>query len=229
MGTKVINNSEVKSALKIPGVAGTLVAAAAMKIAGFDKMNAIYSHIAEYQGASFADHLIEYLGVNVDVNSKALETIPKTGPLIVVSNHPFGGIDGMIAVSVLSKIRPDIKVLTNFILSQIPNMKEQFLPVNPFTDKANLRSSFKGIKGAEQHLAGGGVLVLFPAGEVSSNDNEEGVIKDIEWQPSIIKMIKRANVPVLPVYFHGTNSAYFHFLGKISPKLRTLRLPGRVK
>jgi putative hemolysin len=228
MGTKVINNSEVKSALKIPGVAGTLVAAAAMKIAGFDKMNAIYSHIAEYQGASFADHLIEYLGVNVDVNSKALETIPKTGPLIVVSNHPFGGIDGMIAVSVLSKIRPDIKVLTNFILSQIPNMKEQFLPVNPFTDKANLRSSFKGIKGAEQHLAGGGVLVLFPAGEVSSNDNEEGVIKDIEWQPSIIKMIKRSNVPVLPVYFHGTNSAYFHFLGKISPKLRTLRLPGEL-
>ncbi|MCI1720050.1 MAG: lysophospholipid acyltransferase family protein [Bacteroidales bacterium] len=228
MGTKVINNSEVKSALKIPGVAGTLVAAAAMKIAGFDKMNAIYSHISQYNGSDFADHLIEYLGVTVDVNSKALETIPKTGSLIVVSNHPFGGIDGMIAVSILSKIRPDIKVLTNFILSQIPNMKEQFLPVNPFTDKANLRSSFRGIKGAEEHLANGGVLVLFPAGEVSSNDNEEGVVKDIEWQPSIIKMIKRANVPVLPVYFHGTNSAYFHFLGKISPKLRTLRLPGEL-
>jgi hypothetical protein len=111
MGTKVINNSEVKSALKIPGVAGTLVAAAAMKIAGFDKMNAIYSHISQYNGSDFADHLIEYLGVTVDVNSKALETIPKTGSLIVVSNHPFGGIDGMIAVSILSKIRPDIKVL----------------------------------------------------------------------------------------------------------------------
>jgi putative hemolysin len=61
-----------------------------------------------------------------------LETIPKTGPLIVVSNHPFGGIDGMIAVSVLSKIRPDIKVLTNFILSQIPNMKEQFFTCKSF-------------------------------------------------------------------------------------------------
>lgn len=228
MSAKVINNSEVKSALKIPGVAGTLVAAAAMKIAGFDKMNAIYSHIAQYNGADFADHLIEYLGITADVNVKSLDLVPKEGPLIVVSNHPFGGIDGMIAVSTLSKIRPDIKVLTNFILSQIPNMREQFLPVNPFTDKANLRSSFKGIKGAEQHLANGGVLVLFPAGEVSSNDNEEGVVKDIEWQPSIIKLIKVANVPVLPVYFHGTNSAYFHFLGKISPKLRTLRLPGEL-
>lgn len=228
MSAKVINNSEVKSALKIPGVAGTLVAAAAMKIAGFDKMNAIYAHIAQYQGADFADHLIEYLGITADVNVKALETVPKEGPLIVVSNHPFGGIDGMIAISTLNKVRSDVKVLTNFILSQIPNMKEQFLPVNPFTDKANMRSSFKGIKGADEHLAKGGLLVLFPAGEVSSNDNDDGVIKDIEWQPSIIKLIRKANVPVLPVYFHGTNSAYFHFLGKISPKLRTLRLPGEL-
>lgn len=228
MSAKLINNSKVKSALKIPGVAGTLVAALAMKVVGLTKMNAIYKHICDYHGADFATHLIDYLGVTPAVNEEALNNIPQKGAMIVVSNHPYGGIDGIIALSVLSRIRPDIKVLTNFMLSQIPNLKDCFLPVNPFTDKPGMKSSFAGLKGAEEHLANGGLLVLFPAGEVSSNNNDEKIVMDIEWQPSIIKLIKRFSVPVLPVYFHGSNSKYFMFLGKINPVLRTLRLPGEL-
>ena len=128
-------------------------------------------------------------------------------------------------LSILGKKRPDLKILTNFILSYIPNLAEHFFPVNPFTDRPGMKSSLGGLKMAKEHLASGGVLGLFPSGEVSSNKNRERVVKDIEWQPSIIKLIKGAGVPVVPVYFNGSNSRLFHLMGKVNPYLRTARLP----
>ena len=225
MSTKLINNSQVKSALKIKGFAGSLIAEVAMHITGFNRINRIYSHISDYKGIAFADSLISHLNIQCCYNPSDLEYIPKTGPFIVVSNHPFGAIDGIIMLSLIGKIRPDIKVLTNFLLSYIPNLEEEFFPVNPFTSKPGLKSSLAGLKMAMEHLQAGGVLGLFPSGEVSSNNNKERVVKDIEWQKSIIKLIQNAEVPVVPIFFSGQNSALFHFLGKIHPMLRTVRLP----
>ena len=107
----------------------------------------------------------------------------------------------------------------------IPNLSEYFLPVNPFTDTPSLKSSLKGLKLAKEHLANGGALALFPSGEVSSNKNKEKVVKDIPWQESVIKLIRNSNIPVVPVYFEGGNSKFFHLIGKIHPLLRTIRLP----
>lgn len=225
MSTKVINKSEVKSALKVKGFLGEAIASFAMWIAGFNRMNALYSHISQYQGIDFASKLIEHLNVKCDVVAEELEYLPKNEPFIVVSNHPFGAIDGMILLSKIGAVRPDFKILTNFILSRIPNLEEHFFPVNPFTDKPGLRSSLKGLKLAKDHLAAGGVLGLFPAGEVSSNCNKEKIVKDIDWQHSIIKLAMTAGVPIVPVYFDGGNSRFFHLIGKISPMLRTVRLP----
>ncbi|MBR5855670.1 MAG: lysophospholipid acyltransferase family protein [Bacteroidales bacterium] len=225
MSTKLINNSQVKNALKIKGFAGSLIAGAAMRITGFNRINRIYSHISDYKGIDFANSLISHLNIQCCYNPADLEYIPKTGPFIVVSNHPFGAIDGIIMLSLIGKIRPDIKVLTNFLLSYIPNLEEEFFPVNPFTSNPGLKSSFAGLKMAMEHLQSGGVLGLFPSGEVSSNNNKERVVKDIEWQKSIIKLIQNAEVPVVPIFFSGQNSALFHFLGKIHPMLRTVRLP----
>lgn len=225
MSTKVINKSEVKNALKVKGFLGEAIASIAMWIAGLNRMNALYSHISEYQGIEFASKLIEHLNVKCDVVAEELEYLPKNEPFIIVSNHPFGAIDGMILLTKIGAIRPDFKILTNFILSHIPNLEEQFFPVNPFTDKPGLRSSLKGLKLAKEHLVAGGVLGLFPAGEVSSNCNKEKIVKDIDWQHSIIKLIMTAGVPVVPVYFDGGNSKFFHLIGKISPMLRTVRLP----
>lgn len=225
MGTKLINNSQVKSVLKIKGILGSIIAGAAMSLTGFNKINRIYSHISDFKGIAFADKLLSHLNVQCCYNPADLEYIPKEGALIVVANHPFGAIDGLIMLSVIGKIRPDIKVLTNFLLSYIPNLEEEFFPVNPFTSKPGLKSSLAGLKLAMEHLQSGGVLVLFPSGEVSSNNNKERVVKDIEWQKSIIKLIQNVEVPVLPLFFSGQNSALFHFLGKIHPMLRTVRLP----
>lgn len=228
METKLINKSQVKKALKVNGLVGNIVAAATMRIAGLNIINDIYAHTHNYEGVEFAGKVLEYLNISCDYIPDELEYLPKEGPFIVVSNHPFGAIDGIIMLNILGKIRPDIKILTNFLLSYIPNLESYFLPVNPFTDKPGMRSSLKGLKMAKEHLASGGVLGLFPAGEVSSNCNPEGVVKDIDWQNSIIKLIKGAGVPVVPIYFDGSNSRFFHMVGKISPTLRTIRLPHEI-
>lgn len=225
MSTKLVNNSQVKRALKVKGCMGTLIASAAMAITGFNRINRIYSHISEFYGIDFAHRLIEHLNIKCNVNGRELEYIPKEGPLIIVSNHPYGAIDGIIMLDIIGRIRPDIKILTNFLLSYIPNLEESFFPVNPFTDNPGLKSSIAGLKMAKEHLEAGGALCLFPAGEVSSNANKQKIVKDIEWQPSVIKLIQRAGVPVVPVFFSGQNSALFHFLGRIHPLLRTVRLP----
>lgn len=225
MSVKVIDKSQVKSAIKIKGPFGTAIAALAMRLTGLNKINKIYSHISEYQGRAFAQKLIEYLNVKCDYNIAELDYLPKEGPFIIVSNHPFGAIDGMIMLSVIGSKRPDIKILTNFILSMIPNLSDNFFPVNPFTDRPGLKSSLKGLRLAKEHLDAGGALGLFPAGEVSSDANKEKIVKDIPWQLSVIKLIKSSGVPVVPLYFGGKNSLLFHFLGKIHPALRTIRLP----
>jgi putative hemolysin len=225
METKLINNSQVQRALKVKGAFGSVLASAAMSVAGINRVNEIYSHIYQYEGVEFAEKLIEYLNIECDIDEQELENIPKEGPFIITSNHPFGAIDGIILLKTIGKIRPDFKILTNFLLSYIPNLEKSFFPVNPFTDTPGLRSSLKGLKMATEHLHNGGGLGLFPAGEVSSNCNPEKTIKDIEWQPSVIKMIRNANVPVVPVFFSGSNSPIFHLLGKIHPRLRTVRLP----
>lgn len=225
MSTKLVNKSQVKSALGLKGPFGNAIAGAAMYVAGLNKINDLYSYISTYQGVEFAQKLLEHLNITCDFNEQELDYIPKQGPCIVVSNHPFGAIDGIIMLAYLGKIRPDIKILTNFILSYIPNLEGHFFPVNPFTDKPGLRSSLKGLRLATEHYSNGGLLALFPAGEVSSNANRDRVVRDIDWQESIVKLIRGAKVPVVPLYFNGCNSKFFHLIGKISPYLRTIRLP----
>lgn len=225
MSTKLVNNSQVQQALKVKGFWGSLAASAAMSLSGLNRINRIYSPIAEYQGIEFAGKLLERLNIRCNYIPKELNNIPKEGPFIIVSNHPFGAIDGIMMLNIIGAVRPDLKILTNFLLSYIPNLSSTFFPVNPFTNNPGLRSSFSGLKMATAHLNDGGALGLFPSGEVSSNANKERIVKDIEWQPSIIKLIQRAGVPVIPIFFEGQNSALFHFLGKIHPLLRTVRLP----
>lgn len=222
---KVIYNSQVQDAIKIHGIFGKVIAGIAMQLTGFNKVNKIYSHISAYQGREFAEKLLQHEEITIDIKESELSYIPKEGPFIVVSNHPYGAIDGIAMLSEIGRIRPDFKILTNFILSYIPNLTDNFFPVNPFTDKPGLKSSLKGLKMAKDHLQRGGALGLFPSGEVSSNNNKEGVVKDIPWQLSIVKLVRNSGVPIIPVYFDGQNSALFHLMGKIHPLLRTVRLP----
>jgi putative hemolysin len=224
MTSKLVTRSDLKKAFRIKGLPGDILASCFMCVVGLNKINKTYSRISSYYGRDFTSALLNELNVTFEINEKELDNIPQEGPFIVTSNHPFGAIDGIILIHIFSSLRPDIRFMANFVLSYIPNIKEYIVPVNPFSDMPELHKSFGGLREAMQWLAAGKSLALFPAGEVSTNYGSSKV-RDKEWQHSVMKLVKNAQVPVVPVYFHGSNSKCFHRLGRIHPLLRTLRLP----
>lgn len=206
---------------------GSLVARMVMYIMRLNKINKLYSDVYDEDPNAFLDRLIEALGVTIEINEEDFQKIPADGAFITISNHPFGGLDGIILIKLLSKVRPDYKVMANFLLKKIVPIKDYFLGVNPFENRKSI-SSTGGIKEALRHLSEGKPLGLFPAGEVSAYQADSNNVEDKEWGPSVLKLIKKANVPVIPIYFKGSNSLLFHMLGLIHPMLRTVKLPSEL-
>ena len=220
---KVITNKDIKQALGLKGFFGTCVAGLAYGALRLGKINRLFDGAADYQGREFADHLLENMNITIDVCPEQLENIPKEGGFVVVSNHPFGGIEGVMLLSAIAKVRPDFKLMANFILSHIPNLKECFFSVNPFEKNPEWKSSVGGIKGAIQHIAAGNGLGVFPAGEVSRYHGHD-FPEDLPWSTSIARIIKNAGVPVIPVFWEGYNSKLFYAVDKIHSMLGTARL-----
>ncbi|MBO4571884.1 MAG: lysophospholipid acyltransferase family protein [Bacteroidales bacterium] len=204
-----------------------------MRVLEINKLNREYKEVCEYEGPEFSRKVLEFYNIKVEYPEEDLKNFPK-GQFVTVSNHAFGGVDGLIISSIAGKIQPDYKILTNFILSLIPALKETFMPVNPFHDGETNRSSYGGIKAALQHLKNGGSLGLFPAGAVSTWQKKgkrtairkgiRPVVEDCPWPANIAKLIKTAEAPVVPIYFDGGNSLSMHLLGRIYHLLRTARL-----
>ena len=233
--TKIINKSDIMKAIHMRGPIGWIFAALAMWIFGFNKVNKANDHCKEYQGADFSSHILKFAGVGYDLKPQQYNYIPQDGPFIVVANHPIGSADGMILSAVIGTMRTDFKIMANFLLTMIPSLRDSFIAVNPFNDSVSGRSSLAGLRLAKEHLASGGSLGLFPAGEVSTHQRPKNrtalkrhVVEDIPWPMSMIKLIRNANVPVIPVYFEARNSKWFHFVGRIHPMLRTLNLPNEL-
>ena len=194
----------------------------------FNKINKVYEQIGNKQGLEFIDELIRVLEFKFEYDKEELQRrIPKEGPFIVVANHPFGGLDGILLIKILSEIRPDVQVLANFLLQKIEPISKFFLDDNPFDRGRVQGSGYRGIKSAKTHLVNGGGLCIFPAGEVSSYDAYR-TISDRLWQYSAIKFIKTARVPVVPVHFHGHNSRLFYLMGRIHPNLKVIKLPSEM-
>lgn len=225
---KLVDTHDIIKAANLNGIAGGSAAKVLMSILRLNKVNRLYSKLSDKSAIEFIDSLIDELGIKFELNEEELNRIPRDGAFISISNHPFGGIDGMLLVKLVSQIRPDYKVFANFLLQRIQPVKEYVLPVNPFETHKDSRSSFTGIKEAFSHLENEGSLGMFPAGEVSTYSNDMSKIQDRQWQYSILKFIKRAQVPVVPVYFQGSNSRFFHLLGIFHPLLRTVRLPSEL-
>ena len=220
---QVVTKSDIKKALGLKGFFGTCVAGLLYGVCGLGEINRLFDGAADYQGAEFADHLLENMHITIDVAPEQLENIPKEGGFVVVSNHPFGGIEGVMLLSAIAKVRPDFKLMANFILAHIPNLKDCFFSVNPFEKNPEWKSSVGGIKGTIQHIAEGKGLGVFPAGEVSRYHGHD-YPEDLPWSKSIARIIKNANVPVIPVFWEGRNSRLFYFVDKIHPMLGTSRL-----
>ena len=220
---KVVTISDLKNALGLKGIFGSCTAGMAYSVIRLGKINRLFDGAADYQGREFADHLLENMKITIDVSPEQLENIPKKGGFIIVSNHPFGGIEGVMLLSAIGKVRPDFKLMANFILSHIPNLKECFFSVNPFEKNPEWKSSVGGIKGAIQHIAASNGLGVFPAGEVSRYHGHD-YPEDLPWNTSIARIAKNANVPVIPVFWEGRNSKLFYAVDKIHPMLGTARL-----
>jgi putative hemolysin len=222
----LFDKEELKKATNLK-VGGESFAKLLMFLLRLNKFNKLYSKIADKKGLDFLNTAIDKLQVKYEINPEELKRIPKTGPFITVSNHPYGGIDGILAIKLVAEIRPDYRTLGNFLIKKIPQLNEFLIAVDPFEgSKAN---NVAGIKASLIHLAAGGSLGIFPAGEVSTyyDTEEEGAV-DRQWQSSMIKFIRKAEVPVVPIYFQGTNSRIFHLLGLIHPMLRTAKLPSEM-
>lgn len=193
-----------------------------------DKCNEIHRTYCYETGIPFSHLLVEQafrFDLRVD-NEEVLSRFP-TGAFITVSNHPFGGMDGIILLHIVGKYRQDYRVMVNFFLNNIQAMRSSFIAVDPIKQNDSpekKKITLDGLREAMRHVKDGHPLGFFPAGAVSKVDKTLH-IRDREWQPTVIRLIQQLKVPVIPIYFHGHNSTIFNILGLIDWRLRSLRLP----
>lgn len=204
------------------------VASAIMSIAKINEVNKLYNKLKHKEGKDFFDSFVRERNLSYIAFEEDLAKIPKTGPFILVSNHPLGAIDGILMCKILSEVRPDFKVMGNFLLEKIEPMEPYVISVNPFENRKEVHSSSSGMRETLKHLQNGGCVGIFPAGEVSNKNNPYNEILDKEWEKPALKLIKMAKVPVVPMYFHAKNSRIFYQLAKLHPNLQTLMLPAEM-
>jgi len=198
-----------------------------IRILSIEKVNQVYDHSGNYTGSEFTTGLLKDLGVNYIIgNAERLRRIPE-GAFITVSNHPYGGLDGVILIDLMAGIRRDYKLMVNKTLSLIKTLKENFISVIPLSNdsKGVSAASITGIRETLTRLHEGHPVGFFPSGAVSDFKLKELKLRDREWQKSILSLIHAAKVPVLPIRFFDRNSPFFYFLGMVNWKIRLLRLP----
>ncbi len=218
--TKVINFDKY-------GFLGTFIGWILLKVLRISKLNEIYNKHKNKKDISFLNAILDEVQIQFEIPEEDLKRIPKDGAFISVSNHPLGGIDGILLLKLLAEKRPDYKIMANFLLHKIVPLKPYLMPVNPFEDRKDAQSSVAGIKSALQHLKDGYPLGIFPAGEVSTYKDGK-LIVDKPWEEGAIKLIHRAKVPIIPIYFHAKNSRLFYLISKISSTFRTAKLPSEL-
>ncbi len=224
---KIITTEEFAKAtkldkLKMPGLAALL-----MEVMKINQVNKLFAEAQPKQGPEFVDAILEGCGVEIEFDERELKNIPAEGSFIAIANHPYGGIEGMVLLKILCMARPDSKIMANFLLKKIPNLADYFVAVNPF-ENIEHSSSIGGLKTTLELLANGTPIGIFPAGEVSTFKVEKQLVTDKMWHPVVGKLIARARVPVVPIYFHGNNGLLFNLLSLIHPSLRTAKLPSEL-
>lgn len=212
------------------GRVGNVCAKVVLRLLAIDRVNWVYGRSCDKTGAAFADGLLKDLGVDYRVgNAERLTQLPE-GAFITVSNHPYGGLDGIMLIHLMAGIRPDYKVMVNQVLTLIEAMDENFISVQPRIGNCTTptTTAINGIRETLHHLKANHPAGFFPAGAVSMFCFRNFRIRDREWQDGILKLIQLAKVPVLPIRFYDSNSIFFYLLGVVSWKIRSLRMPYEV-
>lgn len=224
---EVISKEEFAKATKIdklhvPGLASLL-----MEVMKINDVNATFAKAQHLEGMEFIDKVLEILGISISFDQNELKNIPSKGPFIAIANHPYGGVEGLVLLKILCSVRPEAKLMANFLLKKIANLSDYFIAVNPF-ENIEHSSSISGIKKTLELLNEGIPIGIFPAGEVSTYQPGTQQVTDKLWHPVVGKIIAKAQVPVVPLYFHGNNGVLFNILSLIHPTLRTAKLPSEL-
>jgi putative hemolysin len=225
---KLVDRKDIAKITKLDKIGMPYLAELLMQITKLSKVNDFYHRNFNAQGINFVDALFSEIELEYDYYQEELSRIPKEGAFVTISNHPLGGIDGLMLLKLITQIRPDYKVMANFLLKKIEPISDYFLSVNPFENHKDAHSNMQGIKDAMSYIKAGHGLGTFPAGEVSSLDLEDGKIKDREWQLPAIKLLRKMQAPIVPVYFKARNSRLFYMLSLLSPTLQTAKLPSEI-
>jgi len=225
----LVTAKEVAKAINLDkyGFLGTFMAWGLMRATRISSINRFYDDNKHLEGPEFLDEILKHYEIDFEIPEDDFKRLPKEGSYITISNHPLGGIDGVLLLKLLVAHRPDFKIIANFLLHRIEPMAPYIMPVNPFEERKDVKSSLAGFKNAIQHIRDGHPLGIFPAGEVSTYKDGK-LIVDKPWEEAALKLIRKAEVPVVPIYFHAKNSKLFYRLSKISDVFRTAKLPSEV-
>lgn len=225
----LVSAKEVAQAIQMDkyGFLGTFIGWILMKVLKISVLNKIYDRNKHLEKLDFLNSIIDEFQINFEIPEEDFKRLPKNGAYITVSNHPLGGIDGILLLKLMLEQRDDFKIIANFLLRRIKPLEPYILPVNPFENRKEVKSSVLGFKSAIKHLQEGHPLGIFPAGEVSTYRDGKLVV-DKPWEEAAMKLAKKAEVPIVPIYFHAKNSKLFYKLSKINDTFRTAKLPSEL-
>ncbi|MDD4157900.1 MAG: hypothetical protein PHH64_00605 [Proteiniphilum sp.] len=197
-----------------------------IKISALYVPNEIYDRSKHLTGPDFCKDVLDKLEIRRTVHHAEILDSFKDQPFIIVSNHPYGHIDGIAAIETMGNRFPNYRMMVNFVLSLIDTLEENFISVNPMKDSGKKSITYAGIRESIAHVRQGNPLGLFPAGAVSNLYVKKGrlVIEDQEWQPAALKIIRKVKVPVIPMHISGHNSQSFYFSRIFGWRFRNLRL-----
>jgi len=186
------------------------------------RIDNLYKKYANRTEDEFIDAILRDLDIHLDFFEEELNHIPKEGPFILVANHPLGGIDALLVLKLVGKIRPDLRILSNFLLTTIESINRRFIPTQIFEEGAEGKTD-QGVEKAKDHLSSGKALAVFPAGQVSVYNLKSKTIKDRLWDFEAMTFIKNSSLPVVPFFISGRNGLLFHLLNALSPVIRSAR------
>jgi putative hemolysin len=196
-----------------------------------DRLEDLYARTRAQDG--FVRRLLDDLQVHVNVAESDFDKIPRTGPVVAVSNHPFGILDGVMLADLLTRARPDLRILTNRLLGDLPELARMCIFIDPFDrhgseQRQSRIANGRALKQAVRHLRAGGMLLIFPAGEVSHFDLKKRAVCDPEWNMTATRLIRMTGAKSLPILIRGANGIPFQMLGMVHPRLRTAALPAEM-
>ena len=169
---------------------------------------------------NFWQQAMARMGINTDIGDEALAKIPKSGPLIIVANHPHGLVDGMVICEIMSRVRPDFQIMTRAFLAKVPDINDRMLPVAFDHEDDAIKKNVQARKDALNHVKNGGCLILFPAGRVAHSKTLFSEAVDADWTNFLSRLVTRGKAAVTPMFFHGQNSRMYLMAAKFSPTLR---------